>query len=87
MLSFVALIIFGGTSFVSKLLLGVFFTFCGLVLMPWMLRGGGDPERALRRVLLTYRPHKTERIELIIGVILWSIIGAGIVIVRITTYR
>jgi hypothetical protein len=87
MLSFVALIIFGGASFVSRLLLGVFFTFCGLALIPWMLRGGGDPERALRRVLLTYRPHKTERIELIIGLILWFIIGAGLVVVKTITYR
>jgi hypothetical protein len=83
----VALIAFGGPSLNSKLLLGVFCGFVIMALVPWMLRGRRGPEHSLRRVLLTYRPHKTERIELIIGLILWSIIGAGIVIVKTTTYR
>jgi hypothetical protein len=86
MLYFASLVVFGRPGFVSRVLFGAFAVCMFIALVPWLMMRG-DPETQLRRVLLTYRPHKTERIELIIGVILWSVIGATVVILKTATYR
>lgn len=78
MLYFVALVTFGGPSFASRILLTIFWTCFFITLAPWLAIRGGNKKRSFRRLLLTYRLRKTERIELIVGVILWTLIGAGI---------
>jgi hypothetical protein len=79
MLYFAALVIFNGPSGVSKTLIGIFAACLFIALAPWLMRRGGDPERELRRVLTTYRPRRTERIELIVALTLWSFIGLALV--------
>jgi hypothetical protein len=79
MLYFVALVVFGGASLVSKTLIGIFGTFVVIALAPWIKRGGGDPELGLRNILTMYRRRTTERFELIVAVTLWSLIGVALV--------
>ncbi len=79
MLYFVSLVVFGRPSFVSKALFGTFAVCMCIALVPWLARGG-DKEASLRRVLKTYRPKETERIELIVAITLWSLIGLGLAV-------
>ena len=75
MLYLASLVLIGRPSVVSKTFLGILIGTATIALLPFAAKRYGDPDAAFRRVLRTRRPRQTERVEIIIAVVLWSLIA------------
>lgn len=74
MLYFASLVWIGRSSAVSRILLGILAASASVSALPFVSRYG-DPERRFVAALRIRRPKETERVEIIIAVVLWAFIA------------
>lgn len=75
MLYLASLVLVGQASRITKVLLGVLIGSAVVAALPVAASRYGDPEQALQRLLKIGRPAETERVEIIVAIVLWALIA------------
>lgn len=80
MLYFASLVLLGKPTILSRIFLGIVFGAGFIAALPFVSRGSANPEAQFIRMLKTRRPKKTERVELVVLIVLWSLIALALTV-------